>query len=132
VGTVNLPTPVVVAIGALCVLAGYLLGVVAGPDRAERTVGTVESFDADTNVLCLAGDDVAALDEAADDEVADEAADDDLLCGRWERSVGSQRPGAGDQFRFVVVRTTDAPEGEADEEPDAGAGRVLIYGAVVD
>ncbi len=126
-----MPTPVAVAMGALILLAGYLLGVVAGPDGPERTVGTVESFDAAGSVLCLSGDDVAALDEAASD-VADESGDDDLLCGRWERSAGSERPSAGDEFRFVVVRTTDAPADEATDDPDDASGRVLIYGAVVD
>lgn len=126
-----MPTPVAVAIGALCLLAGYLLGIVAGPDQPERTVGTVESFDAAGSVLCLSGEDVAALAESASD-VADESDDDDLLCGRWERSGGAERPSPGDEFRFVVIRTEDAPAEVSGDEPDGGSGRVLIYGAVVD
>ena len=56
-GNVNLPTPVALAGGALCALGGYLLGVVAGPDTAERTTAVVESFDEASNELCLSGDD---------------------------------------------------------------------------
>ena len=41
-GNLNLPTPIVLAGAALCILAGYLIGVVAGPDTPERTTGTVE------------------------------------------------------------------------------------------
>ncbi|MCH1867522.1 hypothetical protein [Nocardioides sp. CFH 31398] len=130
-GTVNMPTPVAVAIAALVLLAGYLLGVVAGPDGPERTTGTVDSFDASSNLLCLSGDSVAALEES-DLDVADEQGDDDVLCGRWERSAGSERPETGDEFRFVVVRTTQAPEDEATDDPEESSGRVLIYGAVVD
>ncbi|GAA1927998.1 hypothetical protein GCM10009737_32320 [Nocardioides lentus] len=122
-GNVNLPTPVAVAIAALCVLAGYLLGIVAGPDGPERTVGTVESFDPGENLLCLSGEAVAELEDTALD-----GEDDDVLCGRWQRSAGSTRPSVGDDFRFVTERTTDAPDGESAPE----AGRVVIYGAVVD
>ena len=45
VGNVTLPTPVFVAGGALCLLGGYLVGVVAGPDTPDRTTGSVVSFD---------------------------------------------------------------------------------------
>jgi hypothetical protein len=123
VGNVNLPTPVAVAIGALCVLAGYLLGVVAGPDGPERTVGVVESYDDPSRELCLSGEAVAELENSSLD-----GEDDDILCGTWQRSGGSAEPGAGDEFRFVTERTEDAPDGT--DEP--AAGRVLIYGAVVD
>lgn len=126
-GNVNLPTPVLVAVGALCILAGYLLGIVAGPDTPERTIGVVDSYDADAGVLCLSGEAVAELDDSSDDGV-DDGDDDDVLCGLWQRSAGSSRPSSGEEFRFVTERIDEAPEGQSSD----GAGRVLIYGAVVD
>ena len=36
-GNVTLPTPIFVAGGALCLLAGYFVGSIAGPDTPERT-----------------------------------------------------------------------------------------------
>lgn len=117
--TVSLPTPIVVAGGALCALAGFLLGVVAGPDTPARTTGVVESFDREDNTLCLSGETVA------EQEGADE---DGLLCGIWRRSSGSPAPAEGDEFRFVSVRTAAAPKGE-----DAASGsRIFIYGDVVE
>ena len=44
-GNVNLPTPVALAGGAICLLGGYLVGVLAGPDTASRTTATVASYD---------------------------------------------------------------------------------------
>ena len=44
-GNVNLPTPVALAGGAICVLGGYLLGVLAGPDTTSRTTADVVSYD---------------------------------------------------------------------------------------
>ena len=44
-GNVNLPTPVAVAGGAICVLGGYLLGALTGPDTATRTTAVVDSYD---------------------------------------------------------------------------------------
>ena len=38
---VTLPTPVFIAGGALCLVAGYLIGTVAGPDTPQRTTATV-------------------------------------------------------------------------------------------
>ena len=116
-GNVNLPTPLVVAGGSLCVLGGYLLGVVTGPDTPERTVGVVESFDRATNRLCLSGETVAEQ-EGADDS--------GQLCGTWSRASGSAPPEVGDDFRFVSVRTAEDPEGASEESS------VLIYGDVVD
>lgn len=116
-GNVNLPTPLVVAGGSLCVLGGYLLGVVTGPDTPERTVGVVESFDRATNRLCLSGDTVAEQ-EGADDS--------GQLCGTWSRASGSSPPAVGEEFRFVSVRTAEDPDAES---ADSG---VLIYGEVVD
>ena len=60
----NLPTPVVIAGAGLCLLGGYLIGVVAGPDTPERTTGTVDSYNARTNELCLSGDAVGDQDGA--------------------------------------------------------------------
>ena len=54
-GNVTLPTPVALAGGALCILGGYLLGVVAGPDTPGRTTATVESYDERDGRLCLTG-----------------------------------------------------------------------------
>lgn len=115
---VNLPTPVVVAGGALCLLGGYLLGVVTGPDTPDRTTGVVESFDEPTNRICLSGETVSQHEAAQDGE----------LCGTWRRSAGSSDPEEGDEFRYVAVLTSEAPEAD-----DTGLGRqVVIYGDVVD
>ena len=76
----NLPTPVVLAGAGLCLLGGYLIGVVAGPDTPERTTGVVDSYNSRTNELCLTGDAVG------DQEGAN---DDGELCGIW--AIGSTR-----------------------------------------
>ena len=55
-GNVNLPTPVALAGGAICVLGGYLLGAVLAPDTATRTTAEVASYDPTTSRLCLSGD----------------------------------------------------------------------------
>lgn len=115
----NFPTPVVIAGGALCVLAGYLIGVVAGPDTPDRTTGTVESFTRSSNVLCLIGDTVS------EQVGADESG---RLCGVWRRSASTPTPRVGDSFRFVSIRTSEAPEGQASDSDTA----ILIYGDVVD
>lgn len=117
VGNVNLPTPVFLASGALCLLAGYLIGVVAGPDTPARTTAEVESFDPGTSELCLRGD--GATDA--------EGAEGDLLCGTWRRTAGSETPEPGDVFRFVSVDVDNAGGGG---DP-VGPG-VVIYGSVVD
>ena len=57
-GNVNLPTPVALAGGAICLLGGYLVGVLAGPDTASRATATVASYDSGTGRLCLGGDGV--------------------------------------------------------------------------
>jgi hypothetical protein len=115
VGNVTLPTPVFVAGGALSLLAGYLIGVVAGPDTPDRTTATVVSFDPTDNRLCLGGDgvkDVSGVD------------DQGHLCGTWRRTSGSVTPGRGDRFRFVTL---------VDRDPSSGATatRTVIYGNVV-
>jgi hypothetical protein len=112
VANLNLPTPVVLAGAGLCLLGGYLIGVVAGPDTPERTTGTVESYDARSNELCLSGDSVDDQDGAEDGE----------LCGVWQRTTGSPRPREGDSFRFVskVSKQQSTPDDD----------RVLIFGEV--
>ena len=111
-GNLNLPTPIVIAGAALCILAGYLIGVVAGPDTPERTTGTVESFNSRTNQLCLTGDAVADH----------EGADGDELCGTWQRAGATRMPREGDQFRFVS--TVSKQQATPDDD------RVLIFGEV--
>ena len=56
---VTMPTPVALAGGALCLLGGYLVGVVAGPDTEDTDTATVVSYDADSDRLCLTGEAVA-------------------------------------------------------------------------
>ena len=56
-GNVTLPTPVFLAGGALCLLAGYLVGSVVGPDTPDRTTAEVVSYTTSTSRLCLKGDD---------------------------------------------------------------------------
>jgi hypothetical protein len=115
VGNVNLPTPVLIAGAAACLLGGYLIGVVAGPDTPARTTGVVESYDSGSGRLCLSGDEVSSQEGADDDGV---------LCGAWQRTQGSPAPHEGDEFRFVSVLTAEHPDGDDTE-------RVLIYGDVV-
>ena len=100
---VNLPTPVAVAGGCLCLLGGYVIGAVAGPDASDPTVATVDSYDPDSRALCLRGDSVAD----------DPAAKDGVLCGEWRRTPGSARPVKGDTFRYVSL---DRSEDGNDED----------------
>ncbi|HEU4515500.1 MAG TPA: hypothetical protein VFR87_20500 [Nocardioidaceae bacterium] len=118
-GNVTLPTPVALAGGAICLLGGYLLGVVAGPDSPSRTIATVESYDQRDGRLCLSGENVSGQ-EGVNAE--------GLLCGTWRRSVGdSQLPEPGDEFQFVSVVVDQPPAGEeGDEGPFT-----MIYGDVV-
>lgn len=99
----------------MCLLAGYVLGVVVSGGSPERLTGVVQSYDSASGELCLGGGSVAAA----------EGADGDLLCGTWRRGSGAQQPEEGDDFRFVSIRATDDPDD--DEDPV----RVLIYGDVV-
>jgi len=119
VANVNLPAPVLLAGATLCLLAGYLLGVVIGPDSPDRATGTVTSYDRGSGLLCLEGDGVGSQEGAKDDGT---------LCGLWQRSSGAQTPEAGDSFRFVSVVTATAPEGTNTDDDR----RVLIYGDVVE
>lgn len=118
-GNVTLPTPVAVAGGALCILGGYLLGVVTGPDTPSRTTAVVESYDRADGRLCLTGDAISA-EAGADDE--------GRLCGTWRRSVGDRTlPAEGDEFRFVSVEVGRPPAGEDGEDGPL----IVIYGDVV-
>lgn len=128
-GNVTLPTPVAAAGGALCLLGGYLLGIVAGPSSPERTTASVESYRPATGELCLIGDEVEALEGAGEDG---------RLCGLWRRTEGSRsEPEPGDTFRFVSIRVDDPPDEASVGSPDGaptgaeGAPATVIYGDVV-
>ena len=114
VANVNLPTPVVLAGAGLCLLGGYLIGVVVGPEGPDRATGVVESYDSGTRKLCLSGDSVEDQD----------GAEDGVLCGIWQRAAGSQAPREGDRFRFV----SKVSRGQSGPDDD----RVLIFGEVDD
>ena len=116
-GNVNLPTPVALTGGALCVLGGYLLAVVIGPDTSSRTTATVDSYDEDSSLLCLQGDGVLGEEGAVDDGV---------LCGTWRRTPGNDAiPEQGDQFRFVSLNAG------GNQGPDGQRPATVIYGEVV-
>lgn len=116
-GNVNLPTPVAVAGGALCLLGGYLLGVVVGTDTTNRTTATVSSYDEASSRLCLAGEGV---------EDQEGVVEDGVLCGTWRRTQGTRTvPREGDQFRFVSVSPG------ADRRPEGQPPTTVIYGDVV-
>lgn len=118
-GTLTLPTPVALAGGALCVLGGYLLGTVGGPDTPSRTTGVVDSYDPSAGRLCLHGD--AVSDQQG-------ASQDGRLCGTWRRSVGDEAvPRSGEQFRFVSVVGGRPSSGGARSRGPAP----MIYGEVV-
>ncbi len=108
---VNLPTPLLLAGGAMCLLAGYVVGVVAGPQTADQTVAVVDSYDQDTRELCLSGDSLSA----------DDGAVDGVLCGEWRRSPGATKPQEGDEFRFVAI-----------QRAEDGDSAVYIHGAVME
>ena len=114
-GNVTLPTPVFLAGGALCLVAGYLVGAVLGPDTPARTTGQVVSFDANKSRLCLTGGAIK------DQEGVDPSGN---LCGTLRRAPNEQLPGKGDNFRFVSVRTTGEVNGKTQSQ-------VVIYGDVV-
>ena len=114
-GNVTLPTPVFLAGGALCLLGGYLVGSVVGPDTPSRTTGTVVSYTPADTRLCLRGDAIT------DQEGAD---DNGNLCGSWRRTPGAQIPAKGDEFRFVSIRTSGEVAGKTEQQ-------VVIYGDVV-
>ena len=109
-GNVTMPTPVALAGGALCLVGGYLIGAVSGPDSAGRATAEVESYDRTTHELCLRGDEVEDQPGATDGE----------LCGQWRRSTDDRPPQEGDSFRFVAIVS-----GEGDDSA------TYIYGSVV-
>ncbi len=115
-GNVTLPTPVFLAGGALCLLAGYLVGSVAGPDTPQRTTAEVVSFDSGSSRLCLKG-------EAITDQEGVDA--DGTLCGTLRRTPNAAEPSEGENFRFVSVRTSDEVRGKTRQQ-------IVIYGDVVD
>lgn len=117
-GNVMLPTPVALTGGAICLLGGYLLGVVTGPDSPSRTIAVVESYDESDGRLCLGGESVT------DQEGVDERG---LLCGTWRRSVADDLPQPGEEFRFVSV-VVDQPPQDDGEDPGPVT---MIYGDVV-
>lgn len=109
---VSMPAPVAIAGAALCLLGGYLVGAVTGPDATEQSTAEVASFDPATDELCLVGD-------AVEDE---EQADGGEVCGTWRHRGDQTEPSEGDQFRFVTMTSDDG----ADESV------TYIYGDVVD
>jgi hypothetical protein len=113
---VTLPTPIFVAGGALCAVAGVLVGQVFLPDTPQRTTAEVFSFDASTSQLCLEGDAIEEQ-EGVDGE--------GRLCGTLRRTPNARTPRTGDEFRFVSVRNSREVDGKTDEQ-------IVIYGDVVD
>jgi hypothetical protein len=110
---VTLPTPLAVAAAGLCLLGGYLVGVVAGPGDHETATAEVESYERSGSRLCLRGDAVRDLEGTDEDGV---------LCGTWRRTQGAVTPRPGDEFTFVTL--TSSAGGD-------GGGRVTyIYGDV--
>ena len=97
---------------ALCVLGGYLVGVVAGPDTTSRTTAQVASYDASSHELCL--------DRGRRRRSCPET-EDGTLCGTWRRPSATPAAQEGDEFRFVVMSSH-------------GHGEVttFIYGDVVE
>lgn len=115
-GNVTLPTPVFLAGGALCLLAGYLAGSVVGGDSTDqRTTAQVASFDPSRVRLCLEGDAIKGREGVNADG---------QLCGTLRRTPNARTPVKGDSFRFVTVLTTDTVNGKKQQQ-------VVIYGDVV-
>lgn len=118
-GNVTLPTPVALAGGSICLLGGYLLGVVAGPATPERTTATVQSYDEDSGELCLTGEAIGDQEGVIQER---------RLCGRWRRTQNNNTtPERGDEFRFVSL-VVEGSRPSASEEPTP---LTLIYGDVV-
>lgn len=113
-GNVTLPTPVFLAGGAFCLLAGYLAGAVVGGDSSNGNTATVVSFESSTSKLCLKGDSVDNEPGVKDGE----------LCGTWSHSTGSTTPRKGDTFRFVTLDATGVKGGRPRDT-------TVIYGTVV-
>jgi hypothetical protein len=115
VGNVTLPTPVFIAGGALCLLAGYVAGSLVETAGRDGKTATVVSYQPASAEICLSGD-AAAEHEMADDE--------GTLCGTWTHSRGARPPAKGDTFRFVAV------DHQLTEEADESD--VVIFGTVVE
>ena len=116
-GNVNLPTPVALAGGAICLLGGYLVGVLAGPETASRATATVASYDSGTGRLCLDGNGVQ--DQAGLDK-------DGELFGTWRRAGSTSTPRDGEKFRFVTVSTGGTGDAASGDGPV-----IVIYGDVL-
>lgn len=118
-GNVNLPTPVALAGGAICILGGYLLGVVVSPNAPSQTTGVVDSYDGSTDALCLSGDSI---------EDQEGATATGQVCGTWRQTEGSSAtPEPGDQFRFVSMVVDASRAGETGDVRPV----TVIYGEVV-
>jgi hypothetical protein len=115
-GNVNLPTPVALAGGAICILGGYLFGVLAGPDTTSRTTATVVSYESGSGRLCLTGDGVKGQEGTVEDD----------LCGTWRRAGAATEPKKGDQFRFVSLSGGSTSASDSDRQP-----ATVIYGDVL-
>jgi hypothetical protein len=115
VGNLTLPAPVVVAGVVLCLLAGGVVGAVLAPDAPDRTTAKVVSYDSRTSVLCLSGSSVEH-EPGADDQ--------GHLCALWRHAGPFRRPVAGDEFRFVTIRTSGSGHDERRQ--------TVIFGDVVD
>ena len=111
---VTLPAPVLLAGGALCLIGGYLIGAVTGPDAPDRTTATVVSYQREGSRLCLSGD-------AVEDEPG---VSDGELCGVWRRSnpAAGDDPTKGDSFRFVSLVNQDTKRADP---------TTVIYGDLV-
>jgi hypothetical protein len=114
VGNVTLPTPVFLAGGAFCLLAGYLAGAVVSGDSGSGDTATVVSFESRSSKLCLEG-------KSVEDEPG---VKDGVLCGTWSHSSGARQPAKGDEFRFVTQDTS----GVRGAKP---RDNTIIYGTVV-
>lgn len=110
-GNITMPTSLAVAGGGLCLLGGYLVGVVAGSDASSRSTAEVAGYDQARNELCLRGEAVEELPQA----------EDGILCGVWQHGTGSRSPREGESFRFVAMTNEDGGDGEQ---------AVIIYGDV--
>lgn len=115
VGNVTLPTPLVVAGGAFCLLAGALAGFVLAPDSHDQNTATVVSYQAGDSQLCLSGS-RASAEKGADDKGE--------LCGVWRHSGITHVPQPGQKFRFVTVYTSGTSGGEEHRQ-------TVLYGDVV-
>jgi hypothetical protein len=122
VGDVAMPTPVALAGDAICILGGYLLGVVVGAGMPARTSAVVESYDPANGRLCLSGETLSDQEGVTEDG---------RLCGTWRRSEGGTRlPEPGDEFRFVSM-LIGGPTDDGSGADDDRRHRTVIYGDVV-